>query len=83
MLMAIKRILKSMLAMMTRCRLTMPLQVVNQTGVVRLVRLVRLKDNLDWLDKNHKNQFVAIHDKSFLDKDIEVENFKKTGDKRL
>ncbi len=72
--------LKSMLAMMTRCRLTIPLQMVNETGVerlVRLVRLVRLKDNLDWLDKNHKNQFVAIKDKSFLGKDIEVENLVK------
>ena len=66
MLMTIKRILKSMLAMMTRCRLTIPLQMVNETGVERLVRLVRLKDNLDWLDKNHKNQFVAIQDKSFF-----------------
>lgn len=46
----------------------MPLQMVNETGVERLVRLVRLKDNLDWLDKNHKNQFVAIQDKSFLER---------------
>jgi hypothetical protein len=46
--------------------------------------LVRLKDNLEWLDKNHKhfekhhkNKFVAIKDKSFLDKDMELETLEK------
>jgi hypothetical protein len=45
--------------------------------------LVGLKDNLEWLDKTistgkyHKNQFVAIKGKSFLDKDIELDTFVK------
>ena len=59
----------------------MPLQMVNETDVEKLVRL---KDNLEWFDKNHKhfekyhkNQFVAIKDKSFLDKDIELETLVK------
>ncbi len=46
--------------------------------------LERLKDNLDWFNSNyeyfkkyHKNQYVAIKDKRFLDKDIELERLVK------
>ena len=55
----------------------MPLQTVKETDAEKLEIL---KYNLEWLYKNyeyfekyHKNQFVAIKDKSFLDKDIELE----------
>jgi hypothetical protein len=55
----------------------MPLQMVNDTD---MEKLEKLKDNLDWFNENHKhfkkyykNQFVAIKDKSFLDKDTELE----------
>ena len=49
-----------------------------------LERLERLKDNLDWFNSNyeyfnkyHKNQYVAIKDKRFLDKDIELDRLVK------
>jgi hypothetical protein len=61
--------------------ITVPSQTVNETEVEKLKKL---KYNLDWLYKNykyfekyHKNQFVAIKDKSFLDKDIELEKLVK------
>jgi hypothetical protein len=51
--------------------------MVNDTD---MEKLEKLKDNLDWFNENHKhfkkyykNQFVAIKDKSFLDKDTELE----------
>jgi hypothetical protein len=51
--------------------------MVNDTD---MEKLEKLKDNLDWFNKNlnhfekyYKNQFVAIKDKSFLDKDTELE----------
>jgi hypothetical protein len=59
----------------------MPLQMVNDTD---MEKLEKLKDNLDWFNENHKhfkkyykNQFVAIKDKSFLDKDTELERLVK------
>jgi hypothetical protein len=59
----------------------MPLQTVNETDAEKLEIL---KYNLEWLYKNyeyfekyHKNQFVAIKDKSFLDKDSELERLVK------
>ncbi len=52
----------------------MSLQTVKETVIEKLERL---KDNLDWFYKNynyfekyHKNQFVAIKDKIFLDKEV-------------
>jgi hypothetical protein len=55
----------------------MPLQRVEETDTEKLKTL---KYNLEWLYKNyeyfekyHKNQFVAIKDKRFLDKDSELE----------
>jgi hypothetical protein len=46
--------------------------------------LQKLKDNLDWfyshykyLKKYHIHQFVAVKDKRFLDKDIELERLIK------
>ena len=60
---------------------TMPLQMVNETD---MEKLEKLKDNLDWFNENHnhfekyyKNQFVAIKDKRFLDKDTELERLVK------
>ena len=60
---------------------TVPLQTVKETEDEKLKKLMC---NLDWLYKNykhfekyHKNQFVAIKDKSFLDKDIELEKLVK------
>ena len=62
-------------------RFTMPLQIDKETYVKKLERL---KDNLDWLNENYayfkkyyRNQFVAIKDKSFLDKDTELEGLVK------
>ena len=59
----------------------MPLQTVKETDAEKLEML---KYNLEWLYKNyeyfekyHKNQFVAIKDKSFLDKDAELERVVK------
>src|SRR5215218_3894384 len=47
-------------------------------------KLKKLMYNLEWLYKNykhfekyHKNQFVAIKDKSFLDNDTELEKLVK------
>jgi hypothetical protein len=55
--------------------------MVNDTD---MEKLEKLKDNLDWFNENHKhfkkyykNQFVAIKDKSFLDKDTELERLVK------
>jgi len=52
----------------------MSLQTVKETVIEKLGRL---KDSLGWFYKNykcfekyHKNQFVAIKDKIFLDKEI-------------
>ena len=65
-------------------RFTMPLQIDKGTY---MEKLERLKDNLDWFNENHKhfkkyyrNQFVAIKDKSFLDKDTELEGLVKRLD---
>ena len=62
-------------------RFTMPLQIAKGTY---MEKLEKLKDNLDWFNENHKhfkkyymNQFVAIKDKSFLDKDTELERLVK------
>ena len=59
----------------------MTLQTVKETDVEKLKMLMY---NLEWLYKNyeyfekyHKNQFVAIKDKSFLDKDTELEKLVK------
>ena len=58
-------------------RFSNPLQIDKETY---MGKLERLKDNLDWFNQNYnhfkkynRNQFVAIKDKSFLDKDIELE----------
>lgn len=49
-----------------------------------LFKLQKLKDNLDWFYSNDKyfkkytnNQFVAIKDRAFLDKDFELERLIK------
>ena len=62
-------------------KITVHLQTVGETEVEKLKKL---KYNLDWLyenytyfEKYHKNHFVAIKDKSFLDKDIELEKLVK------
>jgi hypothetical protein len=62
----------------------MPQQTVKETDEEKLEIL---KFNLEWLYKNyeyfekyHKNQFVAIKDKSFLDKDTELERLVKRLD---
>ena len=62
-------------------RFAMPLQMSKETY---LEKLKRLKENLDWFHENHshfkkyyRNQFVAIKDKSFLDKDTELEGLVK------
>ena len=58
-------------------RFSNPLQIDKETY---MGKLERLKDNLDWFNENYKhfkkyyrNHFVAIKDKSFLDKDTELE----------
>ena len=65
-------------------RFTMPLEIAKGKY---MEKLERLKDNLDWFNENHKhfkkyymNQFVAIKDKSFLDKDTELEGLVKRLD---
>ena len=62
-------------------RFAMPLQIDKET---HMKKLERLKDNLDWFNENNKhfkkyyrNQFVAIKDKSFLDKDTKLEELVK------
>ena len=62
-------------------RFTMPLQVNKEAY---LEKLERLKGNLDWFNENHshfkkyyRNQFVAVKDKRFLDKDTELEGLVK------
>ncbi len=49
-----------------------------------LVKLQKLKENLDWFNSNyklfkkyHKHEFVAVKDKRFLDKDIRLERLIK------
>jgi hypothetical protein len=80
---------KSILAMMIihrfmPYRFSNPLQIAKETY---MGKLERLKDNLDWFNENYKhfkkynrNQFVAIKDKSFLDKDTELERLVKRLD---
>ncbi len=58
-------------------RITMPLEIVEKRDIEKLEKL---KDNLDWFYSNYKyfknyykNQYIAIKDKRFLDKDIELE----------
>jgi len=77
---------ESILAMMSThsfmpYRFTNPSQIVRETC---MEKLERLKDNLDWFNENYnhfkkyyRNQFVAIKDKSFLDKDTELEKLVK------
>jgi len=59
----------------------MPLQTVEETDVEKLKKLMYnlewLYKNYDYFEKYHKNQFVAIKDKSFLDNDIELEKLVK------
>ena len=62
-------------------RFTNPSQIVRETYVEKLERL---KDNLDWFNENYnhfkeyyRNQFVAVKDKRFLDKDTELETLVK------
>src|SRR4051812_44538665 len=62
-------------------KITVPLQTVEKTD---MEKLEMLKWNLDWLYKNYeyfekyyRNQFVAIKDKSFLDKDTDLEKLVK------
>ena len=62
-------------------RFTNPSQIVRQTY---MEKLERLKDNLDWFNENYnhfkeyyRNQFVAVKDKRFLDKDTELETLVK------
>jgi len=80
---------KSILAMMIiyrfmPYRFSNPLQIDKETY---MGKLERLKDNLDWFNENYKhfkkyyrNQFVAVKDKSFLDKDTELERLVKRLD---
>ena len=62
-------------------RFTNPSQTVRETY---MEKLERLKANLDWFNENynhfkkyHRNQFVAIKNKSFLDKDTDLEKLVK------
>jgi hypothetical protein len=62
-------------------RFSIPLLIAKETY---MGKLERLKDNLDWFNQNYnhfkkynRNQFVAIKDKSFLDKDTELERLVK------
>jgi Family of unknown function (DUF5678) len=66
---------------MTIQKFKMPLQMVNETDAEKLERL---KDNLDWFNENHnhfkkhyRNQFVAVKDRSLLDKDTDLEKLVK------